>query len=204
MRTLLLILALPSAVFTTAQEPRIGNDLSGTVSLGVRSGLSFFNDGDRKNVGQSVGGQFRVQIAPRVNTDWFLDLITAPTTNGSRRDLHIGWSVLYYLRRPSVAPPLLQPYVLAGHCFDHTSQFSDGDDAAQVEGWSGAVQAGLGTHFNITERFDISPVLQYMIHLGHEHEAEGGTTPIETEHGSHLEGHLLFTVSMNWKLFDAW
>ena len=40
------------------------------------------------------------------------------------------------------------------------------DDASITKDrWGSAVQAGLGIHFNLTSRFDISLMSQYMIHF---------------------------------------
>jgi hypothetical protein len=75
-----------------------------------------------------------------------------------------------------------------------------------AERWSSAVQFGIGTHFQLTQRLDFSFTSQYMIHLGnhlhpeihqdmiHFHEEKGGT----------LEGHLLLTFGLNVKLFNLW
>ncbi len=182
-------------------------DVAGTVSVGGRSSFGFFNDGSWSSSGSGVGGQVRVRLAPRVNTDWFYDYLTAPIGDfAHRQDQHIGWSVLFYLREPGEMPQFIQPYVLAGHCFDYTKQQANADLANFAERWSSAVQAGLGTHINITDRTDVSVEGQYMIHLGtdvHAHE-ENGVVEFHKENGASLEGHLLLHISFNYKLFDAW
>lgn len=177
------------------------------LSVGGRSSLSLFNDGVAGDVGTGTGGQFRIRISERVNTDWFYDFFRSSVgPHIHRQDQHIGWSVLYYLRPSTPAPRTLQPYVLAGHCFDHTLQRANADPAVRGERWSSAVQAGAGTHLNLSPRMDISLVGQYMIHLGtalHAHAEPDGAVTFES-HGHGLEGHLLLHLSFNYKLFALW
>lgn len=188
------------------QELTIKKNYGGVLSLGARSTVSTFNDGVWGNAGMGAGGQFMLQVSDRVNTAWFADYITGSVGDfANRTDYHIGWSVMYYLV-PSSAGKLVQPYVLAGHCFDY-SNFQDNLDNAHVaERWSSAVQAGLGTHFNLSKRFDVMLQGQYMIHLGNDIEAEkeNGTTVFRKENGVNLEGHILITLGVNYKIADLW
>ncbi len=68
-----------------------------------------------------------------------------------------------------------------------------------------AVQAGIGSHVNVTERLDITLMAQYMIHLTSEIDFEE-TPPDKIIFHQHshntLEGHLLFTTSINYKIFS--
>ncbi len=180
---------------------------AGTVSVGGRSTFSFFNDGDASSAGSGVGGQFRIRLGDRVNTDWYYDYLTAPICNyAHRQDQHIGWSVLFYVLPTATKRQLFQPYVLAGHCFDYTRQMANADAKNNAERWSSAVQAGIGTHINLTDRFDLSVVGQYMIHLGTDVHADqhDGRVEFHQEKGGSLEGHLLANLSFNYKLFHAW
>ncbi len=192
--------------------PALKYPSSGNFSLGLRSTASLFNsDG---GFGSGVGGQFRLQLSERINTEWFADLITTNLSNAGRRtDAHIGWSVMFYLS-PNPTPRF-KPYVLAGHCFDYTkiSAFStpfENRENISDERWSSAVQMGFGTHLNLTQRFDFSLSAQYMLHLGndiHAHiEEDGGypTLEIEEHDGTSAEGHLLITLSVNYKIADLW
>ena len=134
----------------------------GRLSLGLRSTFSTFNSHEEESNGIGVGGQFRIQFADRVNSDWFFDFIQSDIGNfATRTDYHIGWSVLYYLVKPKWgrlewstfgdAPfQRLRPYVLAGHCFDYTRLVSNFDNNNLIERWSSAVQAGAGTHVNLS------------------------------------------------------
>jgi hypothetical protein len=98
---------------------------------------------------------------------------------------------------------LLQPYFIAGHCFDKTQVFEIGNKSNQASRLSMATQAGLGTHINISPKFDCSLSGQYMLHFGKEIETDlSGDHPIiyKADH-THMDGHLLFTISFNYKLF---
>ncbi len=177
---------------------------AGWFSLGGRSTLSLF-DGDGKGLG--TGGQFRIQLSNRVNTDWFADYISINVNDKVRSEyIHIGWSVLYYLFNNRQHPKVVQPYIVAGHCFDYNKKTVLLQPGINKDRWGSAVQAGIGTHFNFTERFDVSITCQYMIHLTNELEVEDDGTTIEIiDHkNSSLEGHLLTTLSINYKISKLW
>ncbi len=206
MRCPLVALVLLFSVPVIAQETAWYNG-PGAFSVGGRTSLSLFNGGSGANTGTGTGGQFRIRLAERVNTDWFYDYFRGNVGNFAHRaDQHIGWSVLFYVLEPREQRRLVQPYVLAGHCFDHTRQWANNGSAGPMERWSSAVQAGMGTHLNMSDRMDLSLVGQYMIHLGtdlHAHQNTDGGVEFE-EHGAGLEGHLLIHLSFNYKLFRLW
>jgi hypothetical protein len=180
----------------------------GLFSLGLRNTVSAFSHGNPKDFGYGVGGQFRLQLADRINTEWYADILANNVYNKAYRyDYHIGWSVMYYLLHPKGFTRKLTPYVVAGHCFDYTRvRFNQTDKPPQFR-WSSAVQAGLGCHYNITPRFDITFKTQYMLHLGnelHAHPNTNGEIIIEEHKNAGWEGHLLFTLSANYKLARLW
>ncbi|HXB42207.1 MAG TPA: hypothetical protein VNZ49_16830 [Bacteroidia bacterium] len=204
-RVLFLLLFLPLFSFS---QLKLKNNYGGVLSVGGRSVFSTFNDGVWANMGTGMGGQFMLQFSNRVNTAWFADYITSGIGNyANRTDYHIGWSVMYYLM-PSNAEkmPKWQPYVLAGHCFDYSNLKDNSNDANFKERWSSAVQAGFGTHYNFSQRFDASLQAQYMIHLGNDVEANytNGVTNFTQKGGVNLEGHILISLSVNYKLADLW
>ena len=177
---------------------------AGWVSLGGRGTLSLF-DSDGKGLG--TGGQFRIQLSNRVNTDWFADYISINVNDKVRSEyIHIGWSVLYYVFNNRQHPKIIQPYIVAGHCFDYNKKTVLQHPNINKDRWGSAVQAGIGSHFNLTERFDVSLTCQYMIHLTNELEVEDDGTIVNiVEHkNSSLEGHLLTTVSLNYKIAKLW
>ena len=199
----LCVLLNNSALNAQIPDWKKGSD-GGVLGLGVRSTVSLFNHGDADNIGTGVGGQFRLQFAEKVNSDWFFDYLTSNVDDiAHRSDYHIGWSVLYY---PTTKPVKIRPYVLAGHCFDYTRIIDNFDANHFLERWSSAVQGGIGSHFNLSERFDISMTAQYMIHLGNDIHAqqENGLTVFREEKGASLEGHLLVNVSLTYKIADLW
>jgi hypothetical protein len=206
MKKAILSLVLLPAIMS-AQPERI-DDQSGHFSLGVRNNLSAFSDAGEVAFG--YGGQFRIRVLERLNTDWFADYMTTDIAGLARRtDVHIGWNVLAYPLKDPMQKGKITPYILAGHCFDYTkvalNHSKEYDDK-----WSSAVQAGLGAHHNLTERFDLSLTAQYMMHLGYDVHAEvhqtdsGMHAEVHKEKISGIEGHLLFNVSLNYRLFDMW
>ncbi len=185
------------------------NDGGGILSFGVRSTYSTFSDNDWSNTGIGAGGSFRLQLSPRINTEWFFDYINSDIyRKASRLDYHIGWSVMFYpLPKNYFNHQPFRPYILAGHCFDYTYISENANPRGNnVSRWSSAVQAGLGTHINFSPRFNASLTAQYMMHLGnHVHaEVQGNTVTIEEHQGFSLEGHLLFTLGIHYKIVDLW
>lgn len=184
---------------------------AGEFQLGLRSTASLF--GSDGYFGTGVGGQFRIGLGSRINTEWFADLITSNLGNAGRRtDGHIGWSVMFYLKKERTMR--FNPYILAGHCFDYTkitafsSPYSNLEEESG-ERWSSAVQMGAGTHCRLTPRFDVSLSAQYMLHLGNDIHAHVETDSyptleIEEHEGAGLEGHLLVTFSVNYKIGNLW
>lgn len=184
---------------------------AGDFSLGMRNNISAFTDAG--SVGMGAGGEFRIRLGKHVNTEWFADYITSNLQNlGYRRDGHIGWSVLFYLDKEPMMVGKVTPYVLAGHCFDYTKVYSEWPGINPAERWSSAVQGGFGIHYNITSRFDISLLAQYMIHLGNNVETNVKTDEtsgqkyldVRKVSGSSADGHLLVTLSVNYCLGHLW
>lgn len=199
----LLVLLMYSKGFAQDSSKTFSSS-AGWFSLGGRSTLSTF---DSDGTGLGTGGQFRIQLSNSVNTDWFADYISINISDKIRSEYyHIGWSVLYYPFDKLKFPKLLQPYILMGHCFDYNVKTIIQQPSISKTRLGSAVQAGLGTHFNLSERFDISLTTQYMIHLTKELEAEidGNNVSIVEDKNATLEGHLLTTISLNYKLFRLW
>lgn len=220
MQRIALVLLLFVVFPFQAQENRRDNP-AGMLSLGGRTTVSLFNEQKNEMSGSGVGGQFRLRFSDAVNTDWFFDYITSDILNYAHRtDYHIGWSVLFYpinnhnyFHQTTQFKPKFRPYVLAGHCFDYSKiEAKDGTNALDgvwyAERWSSAVQAGLGTHLELSPRFDLSLTGQYMIHLGNHIETEydftSGTLSFNEHKGASLAGHVLVTLSLNYKIVKLW
>ena len=106
---------------------------SGWLSFGMRSTLSTF-DGDGNGLG--YGGQFQIKLSSRVNTDWFGDYISINVSDKVRSEYyHIGWSVVYYPFEQYQYPRLLQPYILAGHCFDYNKKTEMANSSNSKDRW---------------------------------------------------------------------
>ena len=178
---------------------------AGWFSIGVRTTLNVFSD---DGFGMGAGGQFRVQLSNRVNTDWFADYISVNHDNLARSEyVHIGWSVLFYPVKKLQYPKYrVQPFLLAGHCFDYNKKTVLADPSVSKHRWGAAVQMGAGSHFHLSERLDLTLMVQYMLHLTKELEVEKNEAAYEivTKKASALEGHLLCTVSLNYKIVKLW
>lgn len=190
--------------FSQSENSTVKNN-AGWLSLGMRSTMSVFSD---DGFGLGTGGQFRIQLSNSVNTDWFADYIVVNGSDNIRSEFyHIGWSVLFYpfdkLQYPSSK---FQPFILAGHCFDYNNKSLIDQPAIQKDRWGSAVQAGIGTHLFLSDRFDVTFLSQYMIHLTKELELEqeNGEWNFAESKGSLMEGHLLTTISVNYKLCRLW
>lgn len=183
----------------------------GQFDLGLRTTTSLFGHDNIPGLG--VGGQMRWQILDYINTEWFADWITIDLNGaGVRNNAHIGWSVLFYPYRKG----RVIPYFIAGHCFDYakviplSTPFEDRSSEI-ISRWSSAVQGGVGMHYQLTDRFDISLNAQYMLHLGKHLDYELEETldgyHLHTGHnddGAGTEGHLLITASLNYRIADLW
>ena len=180
----------------------------GNFSLGLRNTYSLFSDGDPRSFGGGVGGHFRIQVIDRVNTEWYGDVLTSNIKGKAHRtDVHVGWSVMFYLIDPKGFNRKFTPYIVTGHCFDETIIKINGPDGAHASRFSSAIQAGLGCHYNLTPRFDISLCAQYMLHLGKELDAEeqpDGNMALEVHKNAGWEGHLLVSLSVNYKFLKLW
>lgn len=173
-------------------------------SLGGRSTISTFSD---EGFGLGTGGQFRLQLSNKVNTDWFADYISINNDNIRNEYFHIGWSVLFYpIEKLQYPDHKLQPFILAGHCFDYNQKTLLKNPSVKKDRWGSAVQGGIGFHFNISKRSDITLMSQYMIHLTKELEVTetNGNYSIENSASNILQGHLLSTISLNYKVFKLW
>lgn len=180
----------------------------GNFSLGLRNTYSLFSEHTKSSYGAGIGGHFRVQLIDRVNTEWFADVLMTNIKNKAHRtDYHIGWSVMFYLIHPRGFTRKFTPYIVTGHCFDQTVIKINKPDGDRQSRFSSALQAGLGCHYNITPRFDISLCAQYMLHLGkelHTEENETGEIEIEEHKNAGWEGHLLISLSVNYKICQLW
>ena len=197
---LLLITIHLSAQTESAEDPPVGS-----FSLGTRNTISMFSDDG--GVGVGIGGQVRVQPGRRINTECFFDYIPSKNKNiTARQDYHFGWSIMYYPGATVDFSNLLQPYLLAGHCFDFSKIAEQKNPSNFAERRTMATQAGVGTHINLTRSFDCSLSAQYMLHFGKEivTTVDKDAVSFEKKAPTGPDGHLLFSVSFNYKLGHVW
>lgn len=188
----------------SAQQDSTQNSGAGQFSLGVRSSISMVYEHQWNRLAFGSGGQFRLRFSDKVNSDWFIDFLTGNLSDFAHRtDVHIGWSMLYYpLTRKN---PFIQPYILAGHCFELLEIKENGNPQNSVSRRSASVQAGIGTHFRLTPRMDLSFVGQYMIHFGTNIRVSKYPELTFTKPGGiRIQDHLLFHVSVNYQIADLW
>jgi opacity protein-like surface antigen len=202
---ILTALLLLVCIGLSAQNNTNNESFAGIFSLGTRNTVSMFNDDHA--IGKGIGGQFRIQLKDRLSTEWYFDYITSK--NGSytfRNDYHIGWSVMLYTKNNFAFDHLLQPYLIAGHCFDYSKVSEQNNKTNFADRLSMATQAGLGTHINITQKLDCSLSGQYMLHFGKDIQTtiSGDEVVIGKKNFSQPDGHLLFSLSFNYKFFHLW
>lgn len=212
MRKLMLIIAIVQAGCLAQAQNKATSKLSGggDFELGVRTSASFFNDAGYP--GQGYGGQFRMRFLKRLNTEWYADFFTVDIGGvGTRKDMHIGWSVMFYMFNAERVKGKFTPYIIAGHCFDGSHVFENKDKSNSAKNNSSAMQIGLGTSYNLSDNFDLTLTCQYMNHLGgHLHskiyENDFGYKRLQIERNNHtdIDGHLLLTLSLNVKIADFW
>ena len=200
------VLALFVSTGVNAQKSHKERDASlGLFSIGTRNTFSFFNhDGQ---IGKGIGGQTRLQLNDHFNTEWFFDFITSKNAGYTlRNDYHFGWSIMYYPGKKTGFDMKIKPYALVGHCFDYSLVREQENKTNYADNFTMATQAGLGFHYNISPKFDCSTSLQYMVHFGKDIHAgvEDGVVHIEKHDYSTPDGHLLWTISFNYKIRDLW
>ncbi len=183
----------------------------GMFSIGMRNTISVFDHDKNAKIGYGAGGQFRVQLTERLNTEWFLDHLQQDLGESAfRKDLHIGWSLMYYpwLKKEGSQRQIVKPYLIAGHCFDWSNLILKDERNINGKKFGSAVQFGLGTHLYLTKRLDVTFVTQYMIHLGKDvelvYDEHSHTHEIEKHNHVDAYGHLLLTLGINYKIVNLW
>ena len=78
MKHLLSLCFLSIAGAILAQPMNYKGAQGGTLSFGQRTTLSAFNHGNEASA-LGIGGQFRIRLSERINTEWFFDYL--PATN---------------------------------------------------------------------------------------------------------------------------
>lgn len=210
MHTMRLLLVITLGLFAVPAQAqfRFDPELRGILAVGLRNTVSTFHGPGEGGAGLGVGGHFRLNFSKRINTEWMADYITGGIGNAGKREVfHIGWSVMYYpVYKTLFKFTAAKPYFMIGHCFDHQRAIQLANDSLVATRWTFAPTVGLGNHFPIRDRIDFSFALQYMLHVGKgfSAHAEGNAVVIEEYTGVAWDSHVLFTVSINYKLKKLW
>ncbi len=207
LRKLITFLLLPFSVLAQQADDNPG---AGRFSIGYRSTVSAFSDAGFYGYGS--GGHVRLQFGPKINSEWYYDhILTDLGGLGRRTDEHIGWSVMFYTFGQHLEKGKFTPYIEAGNCFDYTAVRTNYAGGQLADRGSAAVHLGLGVHYNLSDRADITFKAQYMIHIGTninekivtDDATETRTLDITTG-DTGLNGHLLMTCSVNFYIARLW
>lgn len=177
----------------------------GRFGLGMRNAMNFW--GENKMLGFGAGGQFKLAFSPRVNTDFFADIISSKGEFDSyRKDYHIGWGVQFALAKDGFGSRTFVPYIMAGQCFDLTKVgVKLGTETPLI--FSAAVQGGAGVSSFVHPALELNLQMQYMMHLTqhvHLDFDENGIASTEVEKGASASGHLLGTFSFTVYFLRLW
>ncbi len=178
---------------------------AGRFGIGMRNAANLW--GDNKMLGIGAGGQLKLAFSPRVNTDFFADLIDSKGERGSfRKDYHIGWAVQFGLFKGGFGSRKFVPYLMAGQCFDLTKVGVVGQTASPLI-FSAAVQGGAGVSSFVHRNVELNLQLQYMMHMTqhvHLNWNELGVASYDIDKGASAEGHLLTTFSVTFYFLNLW
>lgn len=208
-KLLVLLLILLCTTTVEAQEKK-ANVQSGYFSVARRTSLSMWSLNQWKVNGLGLGTAFRIQFSKRLNSEWYADFIrTQYKGKVYRWDRHLTNSLMFYFRDLDSFKNQLHPFVSASvFCLDITKVEGVGPGAESLERFSFSQQFGVGTHYFITEKFDISLYAQYYNHLGndiHIDEHDDGTIHlVEVKERISLEGHMFFVFSAGYRFGDLW
>jgi hypothetical protein len=199
---MLIVLLVMLPAFGQAQENRLA---AGRFGLGMRNAFNLW--GGNKMFGTGAGGQFKLAFSPRVNTDFFADIIDSKGEyNSFRKDYHIGWGVQFALAKQGFGSHKIVPYVMAGQCFDLTKVGVVYETASPLV-FSAAVQGGAGISSFVHRNVELNLQAQYMMHMTqhvHLNFDESGSASYDVEKGASAEGHFLTTFSVTFYFLSIW
>ena len=178
---------------------------AGRFGVGMRNAVNLW--GENGMLGIGAGGQFKLAFSPRVNTEFFLDLIDSKGEfNSYRKDYHIGWAVQFALPKDGFGSHTLVPYLMAGQCFDLTRVGIRGGTETPLI-FSAAVQGGIGLSSFVHPAIELNLQTQYMMHMTqhvHLNFDENGVATTEVAKGASAAGHLLGTFSFTVYFLRLW
>lgn len=191
-------------VFAMAQKPlKIKYTTAGIFALGVRIPFGFSDSPDGLNISQGLGLNSRIQLGKHYNTEFFGEYLNGRYGDSSvRNNAHIGASFMLYtqnkLRR-------VQPFFFAGPAADYEKIHQTTNAANTASRWNFAAHGGLGMHINVSWRSDVTISTAYMLRFGPKIESiSTNDQQLFVAGGNGVDGQLLVTVSMNFKMLDLW
>lgn len=204
--------ALAAGACIAGTESRDSADPSGYLSLGVRNSLGFFVSDGVTFPGTSVGGVLGMQITKNIASHWFGDYITTGFNDLARRtDVHGGFSLMPSFGKGAGSGKKIFAFPLAGFCIDYTKiSVTNGHTSPEgerfAERYSFATQLGLGAGLKLSERVIWTIESHYMLHIGTDLDVlvTGDDVEIKRSSGANLEGHFLFAMSIEYRMFRLW
>jgi len=184
---------------------------SGYFSITSRTSVSLWGLNQWRLTGLGKGTAFRIQLTKRLTSETYGDVIkTQYKGKVVRRDRHLTNSLMFYLRKPDTSQ-IFRPFISASiFCFDFTrvDEVKPEGEGQQLKRFSLSQQFGIGSHFFITDRADISLYAQYYNHLGNDvhidEHADGSIHLVAVRERISLEGHMFIVFSVGYRFGDLW
>jgi len=151
-----------------------------------------------------TGAHGRIQLSDRFVYEGFFDFISYSNDLSRINDVRFGPNLLIYIRKNTF--PIFQPYITVGTTIGRNFYFDLSNRKNKETSWFYGAQIGLGTHFNLTPRVDISLTCQYFI--SYSRKIETTSTNQKTEYmkskGYSEKNQITTVLSINYRIFDLW
>lgn len=184
---------------------------SGYFSITQRTSISLWGLNQWRLTGLGKGTAFRIQLTKRLTSETYGDVIkTQYKDKVVRRDRHLTNSFMFYLRKPDTSKlQVFRPFISASiFCFDFTRVDEVRQGGQSLTRFSLSQQFGIGSHFFIDDRIDISFYAQYYNHLGNDvhidEHADGTIHLVAVRERISLEGHMFIVFSVGYRFGDLW
>jgi len=142
----------------------------GRITFGLRGGACTVFDPN--SIGFGYGAQVRIRPAKHWDIELYGDYFTTNISNlvninyGKHYDTRIGGNILYYWINHPYRNHKYTPFVLLGISNEYNEILSKQINTYKFQGWAPWVDAGIGEHYNITPRIDLTLEGIYVIPLG--------------------------------------
>lgn len=204
MKLLILFFFIFSTWVCHTQRLEIYGKRSGLSSVGLMrvSFNSIINENGFPPIGTGAHG--RIQLSNHLVYEGFFDFISYSNDYSRRNDIRFGPNLLIYFRKKIV--PIFQPYLTVGTTVGCDFYFDLSNRKNKRKSWFYGAQIGLGTHFNLTPRVDISLTCQYLISFSRNIETNTTNEVVEyvKAKGYSPRNQLTTVLSINYRIFDLW